>query len=234
MLVVAACKGEPPTPSAEPSAPEVAASAEEEISEDCAGAEKYRFDTPGGPRVAACKDPEGRLHGPYRVTMPDGVVTAEGRFSHGAESGRWLYRHPTGKRWREGEYLDGLRHGEWKVWSPEGKPLGSYRMERGTGVELRWWPAGGKRQSSSYREGVLEGVTTWWFESGAKLMEANFQSGLPHGAWTYWDEVGNIRRIQDWNRGDLRETAWAQPLPDGGYFLDLDAGPADAAVGPGE
>jgi antitoxin component YwqK of YwqJK toxin-antitoxin module len=145
------------------------------------------------------------------VELPGGIRTAEGQFEQGQETGHWMFRHANGAPWKEGAFVAGLPHGLWRVFNSGGGLLGEYRLEHGTGTELRFFESGKPQQTTELRQGRRHGVVTWWSESGARLMEAHFRDGFPNGSWTFWDEKGNFRKVENWKEGDLVDTVWAQP-----------------------
>lgn len=99
-------------------------------------------------------------------------------------------KHGTVYRWRPGTmalnsagpYVEGLPHGTARQWDMEGNLVGTYRMDRGTGVDL-WWQRTssgpwGLAESHYMRDGEADGFE-WWFLPGAArlLPERHWRAG---------------------------------------------------------
>ena len=80
----------------------------------------------------------------------------------------------------EGHYVDGLPHGTWRVVDDRtGRLLGTYEMNRGEGLERRWWP------------------------TGELLWEGRVHLGSPDGTWKYFARDGKITRTEEWKNDEL-------------------------------
>lgn len=127
----------------------------------------------------------------------------------GEPMGEWPtksgHAHGVQLRWDEpGEllsaepYRDGLPHGIARQWD-QGELIGTYRMVRGTGLDL-WWQRGGdgKRYLAEARylvRGDREGYE-WWINDDQRSVyeESHFRAGLPHGIERQWSPTGRLRR----------------------------------------
>jgi hypothetical protein len=134
----------------------------------CPDGTAYRRVKLEGAITAACMDAAQKLHGP--------VLSWHGR----DEARRKLV----------GGYHHGLPHGRFEQFSREGASLGSYQMDRGTGVRVRWHENGNLAEKSAYRDGAADGPTTRWYEGGAKQEEGEYREGRKVGVWRSWDAAG--------------------------------------------
>lgn len=96
-------------------------------------------------------------------------------------------------------WFNGLPHGVARQYSRKGKLLGSYRMRRGTGLDL-WWQEGvsGARWLSEaryFREGKLHGFE-WWLRDDGKGVweERHFAENQLHGIERVWNTAGRLKR----------------------------------------
>lgn len=97
-------------------------------------------------------------------------------------------------------YAHGLPHGVAKQWSADGTLVGTYRMTRGTGVDL-WWAEHGESGESYLsearylRDGKLHGFE-WWLNEDQRSVwsECHFQNSQKHGIERSWNQKGRLRR----------------------------------------
>lgn len=117
---------------------------------------------------------DGRLHGVlYRWDIPGVLLSAE-------------------------PYVDGLAHGTAMQWSDDGELVGSYTMERGTGLDLWWGGCGGERalaEARFMRDGQRHGFE-WWIHPNQWRVteERHCWRGEHHGIEREWNERGRLRR----------------------------------------
>jgi hypothetical protein len=131
-------------------------------------------------RESACRD--DRLHGmQYEWSAPGRLLSAE-------------------------PYADDLPHGTAYVWYIDGSLLGSYEMDRGTGVDL-WWtwctdttsgvPVPGPPWLSEVHylvDGSSHGCE-WWLRPDHSLWEErHWQHGALHGIEREWGTESRLRR----------------------------------------
>ncbi|MDI1475132.1 hypothetical protein [Polyangium sp. y55x31] len=95
-------------------------------------------------------------------------------------------------------HVDGLPHGTARQWI-NGKLVGTYKMVRGTGIDL-WWQlrSDGTRHLSEaryLRDGHREGFE-WWIEEDERRVyeESHFRKGLLHGIERQWNRKERLRR----------------------------------------
>ena len=118
-----------------------------------------RFDAEGSLELD-CGWRDGRLHGTtYRIDIP----------------GRLLSATP---------YSRGLEHGKARQWGDDGRLLGTYRMHRGTGIDLWWdetWRKPRRRYLAEvrfYRCGQRHGFEWWINEDQASFLPVIARRGL--------------------------------------------------------
>jgi hypothetical protein len=150
------------------------AAAEYFVGDEQVGARSFHQD---GQVEADCGWRDGRLHGTmYRIDIP----------------GRLLSATP---------YARGLEHGTARQWGHDGRLLGTYRMRRGTGIDL-WWGETWRRPRRRYlhevrfmRGGDRHGFE-WWIHEDQRSVyeERHFQYGLSHGIAREWNSRGRLRR----------------------------------------
>ena len=169
----------------------------------------YLHEIAGGPTVEGCIVGD-RFVGSYRVTLPGGVVIAKGQFSSEGKTGQWQFRYPDGTPWREGRYDKGLRTGTWKTYRATGAAGATTEFTGGVGTETAFWINGTKKRISQVRGGRRHGTSRFWSDDGTLTHEGNYAGGWPDGTWTFFAADGQVRKRQFWERGDLRETEWAQ------------------------
>jgi hypothetical protein len=144
----------------------------------------------------------------YRV---DGKVVGRRDFHETGElEAEWPERngraHGVQQRWdTPGEllsttpYRHGLEHGTARQWR-DGKLIGSYRMVRGTGIDL-WWGACGSdspitlSEARYFRHGQRHGFE-WWINSDQRSVfeESHYHDGIAHGIARQWNGHGRLRR----------------------------------------
>ena len=88
----------------------------------------------------------------------------------------------------------------WCAKSPEGRLIGTYRMHRGTGLDL-WYR---QREDGSIYLGevhhLLEGRRhgfEWWINEDQETVyiERHWREGQLHGIWREWNAAGRLRRV---------------------------------------
>lgn len=98
-------------------------------------------------------------------------------------------------------YVNGLAHGTARQWSHDGKLLGTYTMNRGTGVDL-WrqgtdWGNGLPYLSEAryIKDGKWHGFE-WWLNVDQKSVwhERYFYYGLLHGIEREWNAKNRLKR----------------------------------------
>lgn len=72
----------------------------------------------------------------YRI---DGLIVSELEYHNGFRNGKFIERSPkSGHIVKTGFYVDDMPTGEWSIFDGEGRPLGAYKLLRGTGTVPEW------------------------------------------------------------------------------------------------
>jgi hypothetical protein len=130
--------------------------------------------------------------------------TGEPEFEYALKRGR---RHGFEYRWdAPGQlisaepWVDGLLHGTTRQWSAnDGRPIGTYRLTRGTGVDLwRQERADGTvylAEVIHLKAGRPHGFE-WWIDENQRTVyiERHWRDGHPHGIYREWNGRGRLRR----------------------------------------
>ncbi len=135
-----------------------------------------------GERYSELPHRNGKLHGVVR------------RF----ESGRLTFDEP---------YRDGLPHGVAHQWTEDGALLGTYAMNRGTGIDIWRQVLSGRTSVSEIRhlkDGKWHGFE-WWLQADrwAVCQERHFSHNQLHGIDRSWNSRGGLRRgyLRYWVEG---------------------------------
>lgn len=96
-------------------------------------------------------------------------------------------------------FVDGLPHGLAKQWDQDGRLLGTYRMVRGTGIDL--WRQ--RREDGSiclsevlHLNGGHRHGFEWWLNEDQRTVyiERHWRESMWHGIYREWNEAGRLRR----------------------------------------
>ena len=123
---------------------------------------------------------------PYRRSIKEGMAY------------RW---HRPGRLLSACPYANGLPHGIARQWDEHGRYIGSYAMDRGTGVDL-WWNTtvaddGSVALSEVHytRGGCAHGVEWWLNLDGQSVWHERFHwDGAWHGIERQWNAKGRLHR----------------------------------------
>ena len=93
-------------------------------------------------------------------------------------------------------YIEGKEHGEAKQYDENGNQIGSYVMERGTGLDLWYHNQGGSlAEEREYCDGKLHGYERWWNEDNQTVHEeSHFWNGVEHGIFRSWNRQHKLSR----------------------------------------
>jgi antitoxin component YwqK of YwqJK toxin-antitoxin module len=97
-------------------------------------------------------------------------------------------------------YFKGLPHGTARQWSNDGKPIGTYTMKHGTGIDLWWNPRSENglpfvSEAAYYNKGKRHGFEWWLNEDQSSVYEErHWQNGQVHGIERSWNQKGRLRR----------------------------------------
>ena len=118
-------------------------------------------------------DADGRRHGAWRTSRPDGTPLATAFYWHGARSGPWRSFHPGGALAEVGRLEDDAYSGTWTTFDAEGNRIRErgYVRNRLDGSETEWFPSGARRSSMTWREGEPLGRMRIWNEDGELVTE---------------------------------------------------------------
>jgi hypothetical protein len=96
-------------------------------------------------------------------------------------------------------FVDGLAHGTARQWNFDGKLIGTYRMRRGTGIDL-WRQERGDgsiylAEVLYFYKGAYHGME-WWIDENqlTVYIERHWKAGQLHGVWREWNSKGRLRR----------------------------------------
>ena len=128
-----------------------------------------------------CWDHEGRLemeyglnnglmHGPFRVFHENGAVLHETR------------------------YVAGREHGLSRQYDEHGVPIGTYKMNHGTGVDLWFIALGELSEERHFKNGHIHGFERWWNNRRTVWEERHFKDSLDHGIQRQWNRKGVLKR----------------------------------------
>jgi hypothetical protein len=129
--------------------------------------------------------------------------TGEPAFEYALRGGK---RHGVEYRWDSPgritsaiPYAEGVLHGTAKQWDDDGRLIGTYKIVRGTGIDL--WRQ--QREDGSvylaevfrWRNGQPHGFE-WWINEDQRsiYIERHWRDGLLHGIEREWNERGGLRR----------------------------------------
>ena len=128
-----------------------------------------------------------------------GELECEYALKNGKKQGTEYDWHLPGFLCSAEPFVNGVCHGAFRQWGNDGRPIGSYRMVRGTGIDL-WQqqrPDGSIYLSevAHCRSGSLHGFQ-WNIEDNQKSVwsEHHCQNGLPHGIEREWNQAKRLRR----------------------------------------
>jgi hypothetical protein len=60
------------------------------------------------------------------------------------------------------------------------------------GVQMSWYPSGGKESMETYVNGYRQGYAFRWHPNGRMKSIEHYTDGMRDGQAKFWDEVGNI------------------------------------------
>ena len=114
--------------------------------------------------------PDGKLKAVW-----SGGISEDGRYLlHGKQT--WYYEDGS-KQW-EVTYQHGRKVGIEAHWSRDGIKKWEWdHQEDGTSVWTQWWPNGGRKAESSWRDSRCEGIATRWDRSGKVISKHEFANG---------------------------------------------------------
>lgn len=171
-------------------------------------------------------DRRGKLHGEYTTWRSKKVIRVHGQYRRGKRKGLWTWNDRDDNKEREGTYVDGKRHGRWTEWRDNnivftgkytrGKPngefiyydrkhevLGRFKIKKGTGTMLTFWPNKKVASRQELSRGMFHGLYQELTQRGTLIVEGQFRKNLKHGAWKEWTPDGVPTLEQTWKGGKL-------------------------------
>jgi antitoxin component YwqK of YwqJK toxin-antitoxin module len=133
-----------------------------------------------------------------RLFHPDGRIELESPRRAGEPNGTEYQWDDKGQLRSALPYVDGLEHGISRQWAPDGRPLGTYELRHGTGLDL--WR--GQRQDGSPYLAEARSVVSgqrhgleWLIDQDQRSVhrETRFAGGLEHGIRREWDADRQLR-----------------------------------------
>jgi len=129
-----------------------------------------------------------------RFRDASGTLTGELSYRNGLRHGLWRRSHSNGQLMWQSRYKNGFEHGVARQWNEKGELIGTYRMNKGTGVDLSWgigdnFPS----EERHMRDGERHGVERWWIRRNEVSEESHFQSAKEHGIFRAW-KLGALER----------------------------------------
>lgn len=106
-----------------------------------------------------------------RTFYRPGILILEEHFAGGQPHGRYRMWHRNGQLAEERIYRHGLVHGLCRQWNEAGKPLGSFRMVNGTGVQKSWHDNGRLHMEFTTVAGQFCGRGRTWLRDGTLVVE---------------------------------------------------------------
>jgi hypothetical protein len=104
-----------------------------------------------------------------RFYYRSGQLLLEEPYLEGQFHGTVRSWHKNGKLASQEPYRHGLRHGVARQWDDQGRLLGSFRMNKGTGISRRWHPNGQLEMEISNHQGKITGLSRTWLSDGTLI-----------------------------------------------------------------
>lgn len=179
-------------------------------------------------------------HGEWEYYLPDGQLSSKGRYIEGEFAGLWTIYFGNGSRMEEIEHenkkfkvlnswdMNGNSEvsngfGQYHAYSESGKIMETGSVENGskTGLWIRYFENGGKREEGLYdndvfnvqnawnTDGTLEvkngnGIYASYYDDGSVFETGKIENGLRVGDWVaYHEAVGEIYQESAYNEGKL-------------------------------
>lgn len=128
-----------------------------------------------------------------RLFYEDGTIEFDYAIRDGEPHG-YAYRfYESGKMMQAVPYRSGQEHGTIKQWSEDGDLLGTYDMDKGTGVDL-WWQEDDDglpflAEVRYTEDGQTHGPEWWLYEDQEHVyIERHWKEGQLHGIEREWQE----------------------------------------------
>jgi hypothetical protein len=132
-----------------------------------------------------------------RTYNKSGSPQTESSFKSGKRHGRQYRWHENGVLSSAEPYEDGVPHGTAHQFDTDGRLIGTYTLDRGTGIDLwRQSLSDGRVELSEVhymKDGQPHGCE-WWLSEGQIWQERHWQEGLRHGIERYWRDRPRLSR----------------------------------------
>ena len=132
----------------------------------------------------------------------------------GRRQGPFAVVDERGRRRLLGAFADGRMDGVWTQLGPTGRPVGTFRMARGTGTLTLFHPNGRARLARPYVDGQPHGLERRFDVDGQPLGELTWAAGRRQGQARTFHPGGAVASEGQW-LGDRRAGTWRWVAPDG-------------------
>jgi len=173
------------------------------------------------------KDAQGKKHGLWRKSYPNGKLRYEGEFVHGKPVGTFkhyfdngqlrtknVFRGKTGICMSyqygakdilaaQGLYDDREKDSVWTYFNQQGEVIGREPYQNGLlhGEAIKYFANGKVAERVTYKEGVKQGLWLQFYDSGKKMAEGQYENGKLQGKCTYFYSSGKPRLRGEYRKG---------------------------------
>jgi antitoxin component YwqK of YwqJK toxin-antitoxin module len=127
-----------------------------------------------------------------RSYRKDGSLCGETLHKGHKKQGLERYWFDNGRLRSECPFVDDNLHGTCKQWNQAGRLLGTYDMNKGTGVVKVWSEDGTLINEAPHRDGLVDGISKSYYPDGKLKQECGKQEGRNHGVLLIWDKNGAL------------------------------------------
>jgi antitoxin component YwqK of YwqJK toxin-antitoxin module len=177
-------------------------------------------------------DQQGRKHGVWVKTYPNGQKKYRGRFEHGEPAGTFKRYFPGGKtmavmnhshprgvyarlfnkkgqKRAEGLYIKQKKDSTWVFYNNRGQVIMREQYHKGKrhGQSVKFFANGDTSHITSWQDGVRHGVYKQFFPNGRLKLRASYQKGQLEGPFTIYFPEG-FKEIVGSYKNNLRHGKW--------------------------
>lgn len=131
---------------------------------------------PGGSKKFYRNFMDGKKDGLQTKWYPNGQKKEEAEYANGKMHGRFLEWYKNGNRKTDGI----MEHGKdisGKEWYETGQLKAEFDTKGNTGTVIEYFPHGGKKRQTFYKDGKKDGIRTTWNEEGKIIKTVRYQDG---------------------------------------------------------
>ena len=139
--------------------------------------------------------------GPVRRWWENGALRSTGALERGERSGAWTFYRRDSTVQRTGGYRAGKPHGVWSEFAATGAPMGTYVLDHGDGLVVRWYANGERREHGRLSGGQREGLWLRWHDNGLSASTTRWHRGRRHGELRRWHRNGQLAERALWRDG---------------------------------